>query len=260
MNLIGKRILITRAAAQANGFQEILERYRCRAVCFPTITISPVSDPTLLDRALSRLDCYDWLVLTSTNAVEAVWGRLRALGITELPSSLRVAAIGPKTAAALKQRRIFPDFLPEEYVAEAILPGLGDLRGRWVLLPRADLARDALPEAISKAGGVAHVIVAYHTLPAQPSRDGIKALEEGVDAVTFTSSSTVRNFVELIRAAGLDPLRLPGDPLIACIGPVTAATARQLGMRVDVIARNYTIEGLVEALVRYENDDRNGSQ
>jgi uroporphyrinogen-III synthase len=229
-------------------------------ICFPTIEIKPVPDPTLLDRALSRLDCYDWLVLTSANAVEAVWGRLIALGITQLPSRLCVAAIGPKTADALKQRGIVPDFVPNEHVAEALLPGLGDLQGRWVLLPRADLAREALPEAISKAGGVAHVVVAYHTLPAKPERDGLQALEEGVDVITFTSSSTARNFVDLIRASGLDPLRLPGEPLIACIGPVTATTARQLGMKVSLVARDYTVQGLVNALLRYEDGNGNGAQ
>lgn len=258
MNLVGKRILITRPPAQAEGLQKILERKGGRVICFPTIAIKPVTDPTPLDRALSRLDCYDWLILTSVNAVKVVWERMTALGITDFPEDLHVAAIGPKTATALMQHGVVPDFIPPEYIAEAILPGLGDLAGRWVLLPRADLARETLPEAITRAGGVAHVIVAYHTLPAQPERDGLKALEEGVDVVTFTSSSTVRNFAELVRAAGLDPLRLPGEPVIACLGPVTAATARQMGMKVDVIAREYTVEGLVDALLRYDNDNGNG--
>lgn len=258
MDLKGKRILITRPKAQTDSLREILERFGGTVVCFPTIKISPVADPILLDRALSRLQCYDWLVLTSVNAVDVVWERLTTLGITDMPSGLRVAAIGPKTAAALKQRGIVPDFVPKEYIAEAIVPGLGDLQGRWVLLPRADLAREALPEAISKAGGMAHVIVAYHTLLAKLDEEGVKALGEGVDVVTFTSSSTVRNFVELIRAAGFDPLHLPGEPLIACIGPVTAESARRLGMKVGLVAQEYTVEGLVNALLRYEDGHGKG--
>lgn len=259
MDLSGKRILITRPLARADSFRKILERFGGKVVCFPTIEVSPVADPGLLDRALSRLHCYDWLVLTSVHAVHVVWERLTTLGITDLPSSLRVAAIGPKTAAALKRRGIVPDFIPKEYIAEAIVPGLGDLQGRWVLLPRADLAREALPEAISRAGGMAHVIVAYHTLPAHPEKEKINVLEEGIDVVTFTSSSTVRNFVQLIRTAGFDPLHLPGEPLIACIGPVTAATARQLGMKVGLVAQDYTVEGLVEALLRHEDDHGKGN-
>lgn len=254
MDLQGKRILITRPASQAEGFTRALLVARAQPICFPTIQIAPPANMSALDQALSRLECYTWLVLTSVNAVQAVWDRLEALGIRHLPQQLRVAAIGPVTAAALERCGRKPDLVPREYIAEAIHAGLGDIAGRWVLLPRAELARDTLPDRISAAGGVAHVVVAYRTLPAEPDPQGIQALAEGIDVITFTSSSTVRNFVDLVRRAGFDPLHLPGDPLIACIGPITAQTALEAGFRPGVVAEQYTVEGLVESLSRYEHE------
>jgi len=254
MNLEGKRILVTRPAAQAEGFTRALLSAKAQPVCFPTIRIVPPADLAPLDRALSRLECYTWLVLTSVNAVQAVWDRFEALEIRHLPQHLRIAAIGPVTATALEGHGCKPDLVPHEYVAEAILPGLGDIAGRWVLLPRAELARDALPDGISAAGGLAHVVVAYRTLPAEPDRQSLEALAAGIDVVTFTSSSTVRSFVDLVGRAGFDPLHLPGEPLIACIGPITARTALEAGYRPDVVADQYTVEGLVEALLRHENE------
>ena len=160
----------------------------------------------------------------------------------------KTAAIGPKTAQSLEARGVTPNFVPDEYVAEAILPGLGDLRGRWVLLPRAEIARKALPEAIVAAGGVAHEIAVYQTLPAKPDPDGLAALKAGVDAVTFTSPSTVENFVEIVRHAGFDPVHLPGNPQIACIGPITQNIAQEVGFSNIVVAEEYTTEGIVTLL------------
>jgi uroporphyrinogen-III synthase len=250
--LQGKRIVVTRPRAQANGFAEALGKAGAEAVFFPVIEITPVEDMTALDHALLKLYCYDWLILTSVNGVRVVWDRMHNLEILgTLPEKLRVATIGPKTAAELQKYGVNADFIPDEYVAEAILPGLGDLRGCWALLPRADIARPALPDAINAAGGVAHEIGIYHTLPAKADLDGLHALREGVDYVTFTSSSTVRNFSELIKANGLDAHRLPGNPQFACIGPITAQTARQEGFPVAVVADEYTTEGLLQALIDY---------
>jgi uroporphyrinogen-III synthase len=177
---------------------------------------------------------------------------MAALGIEKVPPSVRLAAIGPKTAAALERRGAAPHFVPEEYVAEAILPGLGDLNGRRVLLLRADLARPALALAINAAGGTADEIAAYRTLPAQPDPEGLEALRQGVDVITFTSSSTVRNFSALARCAGLNPLALPCRPLFACIGPITAGTAWTEGFPVGLVAGEYTTSGLIRALQGYE--------
>lgn len=250
-SLSGLRVVVTRPLDQAEEFSAALEAAGARVILLPAIEIAPTADPTGLDRALKKLVCYDWLVLTSVNGVAAVWERFASLGIPGVPPGVKVATIGPKTSAALLERGIEPDFVPDEYVAEAILPGLGDLRGRWVLLPRADLARPDLAHAISASDGVAHEIAAYRTVPAAPDPEGLRALEAGVDVITFTSSSTVRNFVAMIQNAGFDLNHLPGNPIFACIGPITAKTAEDLGLQVAVLAQEYTTEGLLRALVNY---------
>jgi uroporphyrinogen III methyltransferase / synthase len=243
------RVLITRPRQDAIDFAEALQARDIQPFYLPTIDIQPLADTTALDRALSRLGCYQWLVLTSANAVDVVLGRLSAGGITQLPAGLKVAAVGPKTAARLSSGGIEPDYVPEEYLAEAILPGLGDLAGSWVLLPTADIAHDTLPRAIQAADGIAHVITAYRTLPAEPDPEGLAAIRDGLDWITFTSGSTARNFVGILRREGLDPFHLPGEPGIACIGPKTAQVAQELGFQVDLIAETYTVEGLVQAIV-----------
>ncbi|MGE5250953.1 MAG: uroporphyrinogen-III synthase, partial [Bacteroidota bacterium] len=141
-----------------------------------------------------------------------------------------------------------PAFVPEEYVAEAILPGLGDLCGKWVLLPRAEIARKALPKAIAAADGIAHEIAVYQTLPAAPDPEGMAALRSGVDVVTFTSPSTVENFIAILEQNGLDPLNLPGKPRFACIGPITEAAARRAGLTGLIVASQYTSEGLISLI------------
>ncbi len=243
-----KRILITRPQSQADGFAAALSDAGFEPIFFPVIEIRPIGDTSALDGALRKLACYDWVVFTSVNGVEAFWARLEALEIRNFPPDIQVAAIGPKTAEALRSRGVSPAFVPTEYVAEAILPGLGDLKGRWVLLPRAEIARRALPEAITAAGGVAHEIAAYQTLPTQIDPQGLEALRQGVEVITFTSPSTVHNFIQIANNAGLDPLNLPGRPLVACIGPITTSAAGAEGLAVDMVAHSYTTEGLVELL------------
>ena len=241
-----KRILITRPRAQADDFAGRLRVKGFEPIFFPVIEIRPIRNNVALERALSKLECYDWLVFTSVNAVDVVLSQLQQ---SKLP---QVAAIGPKTAEALQARGVTPDFVPDQYVAESILPGLGDVRGKWILLPRAEIARKALPEAIAQAGGIAHEIAVYQTLPVQADEEGLAALKSGVDVVTLTSPSTVQNFVAIARQNGLDPLRLPGNPLYACIGPITEQAAREEGLLNLVVAKEYTTEGLVEALSNLE--------
>ena len=257
------KVLITRPRNQADSFANALVEAGFEPVYFPVIEIRPFEENVALDRAIAKLECYDWIVFTSVNGVDAFFNviareyndRSNPLIGEEFASPLacndkhpRVAAIGPKTAQSLESRGVTPDFVPDEYVAEAILPGLGDLRGRWVLLPRAEIARKALPEAIVQAGGVAHEIAVYQTLPVEPDPDGLAALKSGVDAVTFTSPSTVTNFVEIVRRDGLDPLSLPGNPKIACIGPITQKAAEEAGFVGVLTASEYTADGLVELL------------
>jgi uroporphyrinogen III methyltransferase/synthase len=238
-----KRILVTRPRAQADSFVEGLRVARFEPIYFPVIEIRSVEDNSELDQALVQIKKYDWVVFTSVNGVEVVFDRLEKY--SSLP---RVAAIGPKTADALKARGVIPDFIPEEYVAEAILPGLGDLRGKWVLLPRAEIARKALPEAIIKAGGIAHEIAVYKTLAIQPDAEGLAALKAGVDVITLTSPSTVQNFVAIAKQNGFNPLNLPNNPLFACIGPITEQAARAEGLSNLVVAKEYTTEGLIQIL------------
>lgn len=242
-----KRILITRPRAQADDFADKLRLKGFEPIVFPVIEIRPIENNVPLERALSKLDCYDWLVFTSVNAVDVTFDAIKGTDF-----SPKVAAIGPKTAEALQARGITPDFVPDEYVAEAILPGLGDLRGKWVLMPRAEIARKDLPEAIFEAGGIPHEISVYQTLPVQPDRAGLAALKAGVDIVTFTSASTVQNFIAIARQHELDPLHLPGDPLFVCIGPITEQAAREAGLSNVVTAREYTTEGLIEVISHLE--------
>lgn len=263
------KVLITRPLNQADSFAKALTDAGFEPVYFPVIEIRSFEENVALDRAIDKLGCYDWIVFTSVNGVDAffrVFARERndrsnlpfRMGIasptarTESPLGKdkfpRIAAIGPKTAQSLASRGVTPDFVPEEYVAEAIMPGLGDLRGCWVLLPRAEIARKALPEAIVAAGGVAHEIAVYQTLPAEAGPDGLTALKSGVDVITFTSPSTVENFVEIVRRAGFDPFHLPGIPKIACIGPITQKAAEEAGFSDVIVAEEYTAEGIVELL------------
>jgi uroporphyrinogen-III synthase len=242
------RVLITRPQKDAQVFARALADIGAEPAFFPTIEICPAADTSGLDRALSNLQAYDWLIFTSANAVDVILSRMAALGSGKFPDHLQVAAIGPKTAARLREAEITPDFIPDQYVAEAVMNGLGNLQDCWVLLPIADLADDTLPRAIQSANGIAHVITAYHTRPVDADPAGIAAIREGVDVITFTSGSTVRNFVTLVREAGLDPFCLPGNPIIACIGPKTAQTARQLGISVEIVAEEHTAAGLVRAI------------
>ncbi len=242
-----KRILITRPRAQADSFGDELRAANFEPVYFPVIEIRPIENNIELDQALKNLARYEWIVFTSANGVEVVFNQLK-----EYSSLPRTAAIGPKTAAALSARGITPDLVPEEYVAEAILPGLGDLRGKWVLLPRAEIARKELPEAIAKAGGTAHDISVYKTLPSEPDPNGLTALKEGVEVITFTSASTVQNFVAIAKQNGLDPLNLPNNPLLACIGPITEQAAREEGLTNLVVAKEYTSEGLIQIISNLE--------
>jgi uroporphyrinogen III methyltransferase/synthase len=241
------KVLVTRPVAQSQAFGAALKQAGFIPVYFPVIEVRPAADLTPLDRALAKLTCYDWVVFTSTNSVEIVLDRPILAGGWPA-NGPRVAAIGPKTALALAARGIPVDFTPAEYVAEAILPGLGSLEDRWVLLPCAELARDVLPKAILHSGGFLHKIIIYQTLPAAPDPYGLAALRAGVDIVTLTSPSTVVNFVQLARAANLDPANLPGAPHYVCIGPVTRQAADEAGLPAPLVASEFTTDGLIRAL------------
>ena len=254
------KVLITRPRAQSDSFADALRSAGLEPFFFPVIEIRPIEENAELNKAIQNIAKYDWVVFTSVNAVDAFFQyvgatrlvRSKSLGNPDGSPVPQVAAIGPKTADALRQRGIEPDFVPEEYVAEAILPGLGDLQGKWVLLPRAEIARKELPEAILNAGGIAHEIIVYRTLPANIDVQGLNALKSGVDIVTFTSASTVENFVALLRQHKLDPLHLQNNPVYACIGPITEQAAREAGFQNIAVAKQYTTDGLLEVITQLE--------
>lgn len=253
--LFGKRVLVTRPVAQASELTQRLRDEGAEAVEVPTIRIVPPQDPRPLITAVQRLAAYDWVVFTSSNGVDAFFAEVRRQSKdARLLGGVRVAAIGPKTAATLCRYGVQADLVPDEYrgeaVAEAMLayPGF-EVRGAQILLPRAAVARDVLPEQLRAAGADVEVVEAYQSLPpSEEDRQHLRGLFErrGVDVVTFTSSSTVRHLWEAIGDAAL--LR---GVIVASIGPVTSATAAELGIRVDVTATDYTVEGLVEAIDSY---------
>lgn len=251
------KVLLTRPLAQVDDFADKLRLAGFEPVIFPVIEIRAVEDNSALGKALEKIACYDWVIFTSANAVDAFWGHLPSsyAKTASMNTHLRFAAVGPKTAAVLRKYGIEPDFVPAEYIGEAILPGLGDVNERWFLLPRAEIARQELPRAISKAGGIVHEIIVYRTLPAEINAEGLKLLKKGVDIITFTSPSTVENFVEITRRCGLDPLNLPHHPRIACIGPITEQAAREAGFQNILTAQEYTTDGLLTAITKWRDHD-----
>ena len=251
--LFGRRIVVTRARAQAGELSSRLEALGAEVVEFPTIGIAPPEDFGPLDDAIRDLDSFDWLVFTSVNGVESFVERVghHGMDLRAVPRGARIAAIGPATARRIESFGLKVDVIPAEYRAEALLEEVaGDsLAGKRVLIPRAKVAREVLPERLREAGAEVVVPPAYESRPSEEGREGVaQQLEQGdVDLVTFTASSTAENFV---RAFGEDwAVRLLGGTRVVCIGPITADTARELGIRVDAVAREYTIAGLVEAVV-----------
>ena len=250
MSLRGKRILVTRPRAQAADLCEKLAALGAEPILFPTIEIAPTDDYAALDNAIRALSQYHWIIFTSVNGVAAFWNRLDLAGLKD-PSGLgKVAAIGPATASALEKHGVRAQFIPDEYVAEALLEGIGDVDGQWILLPRADTAREALAVELGKRGAIVHEIAAYRTLPAIPDPVGLCELRRGVDAITFTSSSTVRNFVALTQYPS-HPFYAERLTKIACIGPITAHTAHEVGLPADIVATEYTTDGLIAALAHH---------
>jgi len=249
MNLNGKRILITRPRAQAEEFANELIAEGAHPIFFPVIEITSLNDFEAFDSALLKLDQYDWLILTSIHGADIFFKRLEGLGIKNIPSELRIAAIGSKTASRLSEYGVKPDFVPSEYIAESILFDLGkDISGKRFLLPQSDLAREYLAKEIRSAGGTVHEVVAYHTRTVHPDSSTIDTLREGLDIITFASPSSVKGFMDILDEHDFDIHCLPGNPIIACIGPVTATTVREAGLDAQVEAKEHTMQGLVMAL------------
>ena len=240
--LFGKRIVVTRAREQADALASLLTALGAGVIELPTIEIRPPADSGPLDRAIANLPQYDWLIFTSANGVRFFVDRLDDLRHLRA----KICAIGPATRAAVESLHVKVDLMGREYVAEGLLEAFAahDLSGRRVLLPRAAVARDLVPVELAKRGALVDVVEAYRTVPPLGLAERIRdVFTRPPDCITFTSSSTVRNFVEAAGPGTLDGVQ------VASIGPITTKTARDLGLAVAVQAQPFTVEGLVEAVL-----------
>jgi len=258
------RVLVGRARHQAGALSSQLRKLGADVLEIPFIEICPPRSFKPLDAALKNLSTYDWLILTSVNGVDAMWDRLTKLRVTKRSlNHLKIAAIGPATKKALEKRGLRVHVVPEEYVAESVVKSLRKkVEGKRVLLVRAKVARDVIPRELKKAGANLDVLEAYETVVPKSSRPRLRAalknLKQRPDVITFTSSSTVKNFVALLGAngrlrQGKRPRQLEGITL-ASIGPVTSNTLRETKLGVDIEAREYTIPGLVQAIIAGTRD------
>jgi len=254
--LAGLRVLVGRARHQASALSSRLQALGAEVIAIPFIEIRKPKSCKPLDSALRKLQDYDWLILTSVNGVDAVWERLRKLRLTKKHlQHLKVAAIGPATKKAIEKRGIKVSVVPEEYVAESVVDSLRDrVAGKRVLLARAKVARDVIPRELSKLGAKVDVVEAYETVVPQSSRKRLRTVlkdpKRCPHVITFTSSSTVRNFVALLGkldSFGRSSSRTD-EIQFASIGPVTSSTLRALGLPVSIEAKKYTIPGLVKAI------------
>ena len=249
--LFGKKVLVTRSRTQASRLVGLLEDLGAEPIELPSIQVEPLEDYSELDGALARLSEFGWVIFASTNAVESVFKRLEKQGRDSRAfGGVHIGAIGPATAAALASRGLKADFVPTRSISEAVVEELSrmDFAGTPVLLPSADIGRDALAQGLAAMGAKAERITAYRTTSSKGLAAKAKAaMESGIDAVTFTSSSTVRNLVDMLNGNKATLQELP----LICIGPTTAATAEELGLKVDLVAEEHTVDGLVSAVVEY---------
>lgn len=255
-SLSGVRVLVGRARHQAGALSTALRKLGAEVVEIPFIEIRKPRSYKPLDTALKNLREYDWLILTSVNGVEAVWER--RVGKLRLAKRdfqhMKVVAIGPATKEAIEKRGVRVDVMPEKYVAESVVESLRDrMNGKRVLLARAKVARDVIPKELRELGAQVDVVEAYETVVPQKSRTRLRAIlkdpKKRPDVITFTSSSTVRNFWALVAGKTARATQALQGIRFASIGPVTSATLRELALPVDIEAKEYTIPGLIEAIV-----------
>jgi uroporphyrinogen-III synthase len=253
--LAGRRIIIGRARAQAGALAKLLREQGAQVATIPFIQINKPRSFKSLDHSLKQIREYDWLILTSVNGVEALFERMRKLRLEPgWLAHLRIGAIGPATKAAIEKHGLDVSVVPKEYVAESVVASLKKkVEGRNVLLVRAKVARDVIPNELRKAGGAVDVVEAYETVLPKASRkallSALKDAKKRPDVITFTSSSTARNFVELVGEEAVYSGLLDGVKL-ASIGPVTTATLKELGLEAHIKAKEYTIPGLAGAIVK----------
>lgn len=251
--LQGKTVLVTRSRAQASDLSRRIEELGGRTIQFPLIQLVPPRDPFPLQQALKEIHRYDWILFTSTNGVQFFVEALRKAQLNFSMITARVGVVGPRTAEVLAQTTgKVADLVASDFKAEGLLASMQDVLapGDSILLPRANIARDVLPRELRERGMEVTEIEVYETVICSDGADAIiEQLKSGsIDIITFTSSSTVRNFCEVLR--GQDRQGLLAKAKLACIGPITAQTAEELGLKVDEVATEYTIEGLVQVLTK----------
>lgn len=255
--LAGTRILVGRARHQAGSLSTSLRSLGASVIEIPFLEIRKPQSYGPLDDALKNLKNYDWLILTSANGVEAMWERLRTLRIARRNlKHLQIAAIGPATKKAIVKHGLKVKMVPEEYVAESVVKGLRDkVNGKRVVLIRAKVARDVIPAELRAAGAQVDVVEAYETVVPEKSRARLRELMKNTSRrphiVTFTSSSSAKNFAELLGdiKTGARSRGLFKNVQFASIGPVTSATLRELRMPASIEAREFTMGGLIRAIV-----------
>ncbi len=250
--LFGKRILVTRARRQASKLSRLLAERGAVPVELPAIDIQALADYHELDKSITKLVDYQWIIFTSTNGVEAFWQRLTSLKMDSRSlSNLMIGAIGPATSQALAERGITPDYIPNVYTGEGVTEGLKsqDISGKRILLPRADIADYELVEGLCNIGADVDKVAAYRTIAAtKETAKAKKMISSGeIDVITFTSSSTVTNLVAAFEGQKL----AINNTIVACIGPKTAETAINAGLNVDILAAEQTIPGLVSSIENY---------
>lgn len=247
--LAGRRVAVTRAPTQAADLLALLRARGAEPLACPTIAVEPPESYASLDGAIRSLDRYDWLAVTSANAVTAFADRVDALGV-DVPRTVRLAAVGLATARALAERVRAADFVPSTALAEALAAEIGDVAGRRVLFPRGDLASDTLARGLRARGATVDEVIGYRTVTGAGAGELARLVRAGdVDAILFMSASSVRHLRDALGATANPPWLVP-QPLVICIGPETARAAREAGVEVNAVADERTAEGIVDALER----------
>ncbi len=263
--LLGKGVVVTRAREQASDLVTLLEEQGACCLELPTISVQPLDDYAKVEEAILRLPDYDWIVFTSVNGVNYFWTQLEEIGLdTRMLGGIDVAAIGPATAEALRQRGVHPDFIPDTYVAESVVQGLIEhgATGKHILIPRAREAREVLPEELRKAGAHVDVLPVYEAAPSGTPEQRDQLLEQlavgEMHYITFASSSTVDNFFALVHPDHIKQYR--NRIKLACIGPITAKTLEGYGFQTDIQPTDFTIPALVTAMGQDAQKNRRNSR
>ncbi|MDR3687176.1 MAG: uroporphyrinogen-III synthase [Coriobacteriia bacterium] len=254
--LAGRSVVITRTREQAASLAEPLEAFGAEVLAMPVLAVVDPPDPSAVDAAIAELTSYDWVVLTSTNAVDRFFARLVFVDrAAEALSHVKIAAVGRATAAHLRVKDVEPDLVPDDARAEGLVAAFGSLgvgEGCRVLVPRALKAREVFPDALRAMGAEVDVVPVYQTVAVEPAPEVLERLRAGsVDCVSFTSGAIAEAFFSAIRSAGIEPGALMAGVAVASIGPVTTEALKALGYKDDIEAEKQTMASLAQAIADY---------